>query len=112
MNENLYVKLRTLPVPPFLWPLLFVCATAVAHTYLENPYVLDAVLLLLAGAARGLDVKWEQVVAIADDLLAREDDGEAAGIARARSATGARQLTAVAPVRPRAASQVRRWLLG
>lgn len=110
----MYKQIKKWPVPGFAWAALLVLATAVLHTYFEQAFWFDAALLTLAGIARALDLKWERIVAVAEEFSA-DSSAESSSVGAARGAQQATVFTKtqyMAEVQPGRAMQVMRWLGG
>ncbi len=110
----MYQQIKKWPVPGFAWAALLVLATAALHTYFEQAFWFDAALLVLAGIARALDLKWDRIVAVAEEFRA-ENTAESSSLGAARGAEQATVFTQreyLAEVQPGRTMQVMRWLGG
>lgn len=118
----MYTELKKLPVPGFAWFAILVLLVGGLHTFAENAFYYDAAILLLAGVAKALDVKFEKVIAVVEEFSG--DIAEYAGATRrdverqmqpglaTRGVVPLMRADVVAEVRPGATAKVLRWLVG
>ena len=104
----MYTELKKLPVPGFAWFAILTLLVGGLHTFAENAFYYDAAILLLAGVAKALDVKFEKVIAVVEEFT----PGDVAQGAMARGVLPLAGSEVVAPVRPSGATMVLRWLVG
>jgi len=109
----MYTELKKLPVPGFAWFAILVLLVGGLHTFAENAFYYDAAILLLAGVAKALDVKFEKVIAVVEEFSGDIDVERQMqpGLAT-RGVVPLMRADVVAEVRPGATAKVLRWLVG
>lgn len=102
----MYTELKKLPIPSFAWFAILVLLVGGLHTFAEGAFWYDAAILLLAGVAKALDVKFEKVVAVVDEFT--PDEPQAQG----RSVVSLARHEVIGEVELSTGAKVLRWLVG
>lgn len=105
----MYTELKKLPIPGFAWFAILVLLVGGLHTFAENAFYYDAAILLLAGVAKALDVKFEKVIAIVEEFTPTAPPAGATGRSAVVTLTRA---DVIGEVEPSTSARVLRWLVG